>query len=258
MAIPNPFSSSSGIAAANRKAAAQKELTMAGAAKQADVTKKGYAQGKAEYAPTLTNIGDIYAQEQAGRGAYLGALGVGTPEEQAAARAAYANYQAPINEYGVEDLMRYAGQTGTEASGANLKDLFRYGEVTRFDPWLQALSGFNPLGANAQYGDLAGKLAGLDVGRAQDLSGIFGNKYNTLAGIEGNRFDTIAGVNQNAAGNVLNAGIAGVNALGNFAGMAKNPAGAAAGAATKLPQYASNLPATPTTYGGTFPGFGYG
>jgi hypothetical protein len=239
-------------AAARAKAAAVKGAD-AKSKKQLEATKKGYSKAREALAPALTNIGDIYAQEQTGRNAYLSALGLGDPS---IAKDAYGNFLQPVNEYGIQDLERYGANTGTLASGGTQKDLYDYGYTTRFAPWLQALSGFNPLAANAQNIGARTTLGGWDIGQGTDVSNIFGSKYDALTGAKVGYQNQLAANRSQAAGNQMQLAQTLINAAAQGAGMAfGGPAGAAgAGAATKaLPQYAAV-----SNPNATFPGWGMG
>jgi hypothetical protein len=213
------------------KEAAEKNRALTGAygTEAQGYLKTGYDTGVSNlnkaigaYDPLATLAGKYNAAGDT----YLGALGVGTPEQIAASRAAFTN--APGYEQGITaglDVLnrRRAGQ-GMAASGNADIDALTFGQNLQnqqYNTWLQNLQGAGQTGVG-----LAGATAAGQAGGYGSLASLAERLASNQTGVAGN----VLGGNVNAnnlqaageaagAKNLLGAGLSlGSLALGGFGG----------------------------------------
>lgn len=183
----------------------------------------------------------------------LGALGVGTPEQQAAARGAFTagpGYSFNLDQ-GLQSIARLRNaQTGGSGMGGNAdRDAQTYGAglaSQEYDKWLSNLLGFTNPELSATSGAAAGRAgaltneanaagqygvntAGLSTDRARMLSDLAARYGGSTAGLYSGQGNSLADLATRAAGQQVNLGtaVAGPYAqtYGNEAA-AKNAAGA--------------------------------
>ena len=189
----------------------------------------GYGTGKENLGKALgawSPLSDLAGQYRQGTNTYLGALGVGTPEQIAASKAAFTN--APGYEQGITaglDVLnrRRAGQ-GMAASGNADIDALTFGQNTQnqqYNNWLQNLSGVNQQALAATTGAAQGQaatygsLSDLAQQYAQSQTGVAGN----VLGGQVNANNLQAAGEAAGAKNLLGAGLSlGSLALGGFGG----------------------------------------
>lgn len=225
MGLFDAFDSSSGERAAAQKKAALTEAAGKGFDEKKKFLQKGTRQQVGSLREGLAPFEQIYGQEQQGRQAYMDALGLGTPEDTAAARARFMaspGYQYQL-EQGNQSVLRNQASAGGLRSGATGMDLQNYSQNLAnqdWGNWLNRLGGFDPYQSAQGRAGLLTNIGNAYGQQGVNLANAAGSKFDALgnakAGYAGDVYGAQQGANQNAWNLIGGVASGGANLAGNY------------------------------------------